>query len=42
MTGHPGNEPGAMASGASAFVTKPFNTVEVLSRVYSLLEARLG
>jgi DNA-binding response OmpR family regulator len=41
MTAHPGNKQRAMQAGAKDFVSKPFNAVEVLTRVYNLLELRL-
>jgi CheY-like chemotaxis protein len=41
MTSHPGNEERALQAGAKDFISKPFNVVEVLTRVYSMLEQRL-
>jgi CheY-like chemotaxis protein len=41
MTAHPGNKQRAMDAGAKDFISKPFNAVEVLTRVYNLLELRL-
>ena len=41
MSAHPANEPQAREAGASDFISKPFNTVEVLNRVYNVLEQRL-
>jgi CheY-like chemotaxis protein len=41
MTAHPGHKRRAMEAGAKDFVSKPFNAVEVLTRVYNLLELRL-
>jgi outer membrane protein OmpA-like peptidoglycan-associated protein/AmiR/NasT family two-component response regulator len=41
MTAHPGNKQRAMEGGAKDFIGKPFNAIEVLTRVYNLLELRL-
>ena len=41
MTAHPGHKQRAMQAGAKDFIAKPFNAVEVLTRVYNLLELRL-
>jgi CheY-like chemotaxis protein len=41
MTAHPGHKQRALQAGAKDFITKPFNAVEVLTRVYNLLELRL-
>jgi adenylate cyclase len=41
MTAHPGNKRRAMEGGAKDFISKPFNAIEVLTRVYNLLELRL-
>lgn len=41
MSAHPANEPQAREAGATDFVSKPFNTVEVLTRIYKVLEQRL-
>ena len=41
MTAHPGNKQRALQAGAVDFVSKPFNVVEVLTRVYNMLELRL-
>ena len=41
MTCHPGNEQRALQAGAKDFISKPFSVVEVLTRVYNLLELRL-
>jgi CheY-like chemotaxis protein len=41
MTAHPGNKESALQAGAKDFISKPFNAVEVLTRVYNLLELRL-
>jgi CheY-like chemotaxis protein len=41
MTAQPGHKERALAAGAKDFISKPFNTVEVLTRVYNLLEIRL-
>jgi adenylate cyclase len=41
MTAHPGNRERALDAGARDFISKPFNVVEVLSRVYKTLEMRL-
>ncbi len=41
MTAHPGNKQRALDAGAKDFISKPFNAVEVLTRVYNLLELRL-
>ena len=41
MTSHPGHKQRALKAGAKDFISKPFNMVEVLTRVYNLLELRL-
>ena len=41
MTAHPGHKQRALGAGAKDFISKPFNVVEVLTRVYNLLELRL-
>ena len=41
MTAHPGNKRRALQGGARDFISKPFNAIEVLTRVYNLLELRL-
>ena len=41
MTAHPGHKQRALQAGAKDFINKPFNAVEVLTRVYNLLELRL-
>jgi len=41
MTAHPGHKRRALEAGAKDFISKPFNVVEVLTRVYNLLELRL-
>jgi CheY-like chemotaxis protein len=41
MTAHPGNKQRALEGGAKDFISKPFDAVEVLTRVYNLLELRL-
>jgi len=41
MTAHPGHKQRAMQAGAKDFISKPFNVVEVMTRVYNLLELRL-
>jgi CheY-like chemotaxis protein len=41
MTAHPGNKRRALQAGAKDFISKPFDAVEVLTRVYNLLELRL-
>ena len=41
MTAHPGHKQRALQAGAKDFISKPFNVVEVLTRVYNLLELRL-
>jgi len=41
MTAHPGHKQRALQAGAKDFISKPFNAVEVLTRVYNLLELRL-
>ena len=41
MTAHPGHKRRALEAGAKYFISKPFNAVEVLTRVYNLLELRL-
>lgn len=41
MTAHPGHKRRALEAGAKDFISKPFNAVEVLARVYNLIELRL-
>jgi CheY-like chemotaxis protein len=41
MTAHPGHRERALQAGAKDFVSKPFNAVEVLTRVWNMLELRL-
>jgi CheY-like chemotaxis protein len=41
MTAHPGHKRRALQAGAKDFISKPFDAVEVLTRVYNLLELRL-
>jgi adenylate cyclase len=41
MTAHPGHKRRALEAGAKDFISKPFNVVEVLTRVYNLVELRL-
>jgi CheY-like chemotaxis protein len=41
MTAHPGNKERALQAGAKDFISKPFRAVEVLTRVYNMLELRL-
>jgi len=41
ITAEPGHKERALQSGAKDFVTKPFELVEVLTRVHNMLEARL-
>jgi CheY-like chemotaxis protein len=41
MTAHAGHKQRALRAGAKDFISKPFNAVEVLTRVYNLLELRL-
>ena len=41
MTSHPGNKERARQAGAKDFIGKPFKALEVLTRVYNLLELRL-
>jgi DNA-binding response OmpR family regulator len=41
MTAHPGHKERALQAGAKDFVSKPFNALEVLTRVHNLLELRL-
>lgn len=41
MTAHPGHKERALQAGAKDFISKPFNAVEVLARVYNMLELRL-
>jgi CheY-like chemotaxis protein len=40
MSAHAGNQERAVLAGARGFISKPFNAVELLARVYSLLERR--
>jgi CheY-like chemotaxis protein len=42
MSAHAGNQERALQAGAKGFISKPFNAVELLARVYSLLESRLS
>jgi CheY-like chemotaxis protein len=41
MTAHHGHKQRALQAGAKDFISKPFNAVEVLTRVYNMLELRL-
>src|SRR5688572_12367467 len=41
MTAHPGHKKRALDAGAKDFISKPFNAVEVLTRVYNMLQLRL-
>ena len=41
MTAHPGHKRRALQAGAKDFISKPFDAVEVMTRVYNLLELRL-
>lgn len=41
MTAHHGHKRRALQAGARDFISKPFNAVEVLARVYNMLELRL-
>ena len=41
MTAHPGHKARAMAAGAKDFISKPLSAIEVLTRVYNMLELRL-
>jgi CheY-like chemotaxis protein len=41
MTAHPGHKQRALQAGARDFISKPFNAVEVLTRVYNILELSL-
>jgi CheY-like chemotaxis protein len=41
MTAHPGHKERALQAGAKDFISKPFDAVEVLTRVYNTLELRL-
>jgi CheY-like chemotaxis protein len=41
MTAHHGHKRRALEAGARDFINKPFNAIEVLTRVYNLLELRL-
>jgi adenylate cyclase len=41
MTAHPGHKRRALEAGAKDFISKPFNLVEVLTRVFNLVELRL-
>jgi len=40
MTAHPGHKRRALEAGERDFINKPFNAIEVLTRVYNLLELR--
>jgi CheY-like chemotaxis protein len=41
MTAHPGHKRRALEAGAKDFISKPFNAVEVLARVFNLMELHL-
>jgi CheY-like chemotaxis protein len=41
MTAHHGHRQRALQAGARDFISKPINAVEVLTRVYNMLELRL-
>jgi CheY-like chemotaxis protein len=41
MTAHPGHRERALRAGAKDFITQPFDAVEVLTRIYNILERRL-
>jgi adenylate cyclase len=41
MTAHPGHKLRALEAGAKDFISKPFDAVEVLTRIRNMLEARL-
>ena len=41
MTAHPGHKARALEAGAKDFISKPFDAVEVLTRIRNMLEARL-
>jgi diguanylate cyclase (GGDEF)-like protein len=41
ITAHPGHQLRALQGGAKDFVSKPFETAEVLARVHNMLEVRL-
>jgi DNA-binding response OmpR family regulator len=41
MTAHPGHKLRALQAGAKDFISKPFDGVEVLTRIRNMLEARL-
>jgi len=41
MTAHPGHKRRALEAGERDFINKPFNAIEVLTRVYNMLELRL-
>ena len=41
MTAHPGNKRRALQAGAKDFISKPFDAIVVLTRVYNLLELHL-
>jgi adenylate cyclase len=41
MTAHPGHKLRALQAGAKDFISKPFNAIEVLTRVNNMLELRL-
>jgi len=41
LTAQPGHKLRALQAGAKDFVSKPFDQVEVLTRIHNLLEVRL-
>jgi len=41
LTAQPSHRPRALQAGAEDFVTKPFEVIELLGRIHSMIEGRL-